>query len=202
MPRSLTLRLGSGDYAVEPVKVDRKKLYGWTEIEAVDDAGQPCKLVTTDETGGYLLGKGGIGLAVFSPEGLWVERASLVVMTRDGTPAELFPSSYKTGIALDERVTDDEFLHYDISDYYQLEHAPEALLKAVGKSIYRFRYSYGDTYEPSTAFLLRSGSALFMLVGCRNDFEMLCPANDEPAEDDEDATDPDDLDNLDFSMFS
>lgn len=200
MPRSLTLRLGSGEFTVEPVKVDRKKLYGWSEIEAVDDAGKPCKLVTTDETGGFLLGKGGVALAIFSPEGRWVERSSLVVRKRDGSPAQFYPSSYKTGITLDERVSDDEFLNYDISDYYQLDHAPEALLKAVGKSIFRFRYSYGDSYDPSTAFLLRSEDALFMLIGCRNDFEMLCPADEEPLADDEEG---DALsDDLDFSMLT
>lgn len=197
MPRVLTVRLAEREYAVEPLKVDRKKLYGWTEIEALDDERQLCKLVSTDESGGLLIGKGGVAMGLFSPGGDWVDRSSLKVVDRDGTPAPFFPSSYKTGIVLDREVAEDEFLDYDITDYYQLRNAPPELKKAVGKKIYTFPYSYGDSYEPSSAFLMGAGQGLFMLIGCRNRFDLLCPANSEAIGDDDDEL-PDELD---FSMF-
>lgn len=198
MPRVLTVRIADREYAVEPLKVDRKKLYGWTEIEAVDDEQRLCKLVSTDESGGLLIGKGGVAMGIFSPEGEWVDRSSLKVVDRDGAPAPFFPSSYKTGITLDRKVSEDELLDYDITDYYQLRNASAELKKAVGKNIFSYWYSYGDSYEPSSAFLMRAGQGLFMLIGCRNHFDLLCPANSETIGDDDEEL-PDDLD---FSMFS
>lgn len=197
MPRVLTVRIADREYAVEPLKVDRKKLYGWTEIEAVDDEQRLCKLVSTDESGGLLIGKGGVAMGIFSPEGEWIDRASLKVVERDGAPAPFFPSSYKTGIALDRQISEDELLDYDITDYYQLRNAPPELKKAVGKRIYSFCYSYGDSFEPSSAFLMRAEQGLFMLIGCRNHFDLLCPANSETIGDDDEEL----SDDLDFSMF-
>ncbi len=197
MPRVLTVRIADREYAVEPLKVDRKKLYGWTEIEAVDDEKNLCKLVSTDETGSLLIGRGGVGMGIFSPDGDWVERSSLKVEQPDGSPAPFFPSSFKTGVDLDRQVAEDEFLDYDMTDFYQLRDAPPELKKEVGDRIFSFSYSYGDSYEPSRAFLMAAGQGLFMLIGCRNQFDLLCPANSETIGDDDEEL-PDDLD---FSMF-
>lgn len=201
MPRELKFRIRKKEYSVIPGKVDRKKLYGWTEIEALDKQGIPCRLVNTDETGTLVIPKGGTSLGILSPSGEWVDRAMLETVTEDGTPAKVVPSSYNTVIDLEEKMGEEEFLNYSITDFYQLKGAPATFVKAIGKGIYPFSYSYLDSYEATPAFLMAAQGALFMLLGYENRFEMLCLGDCETIdEDDNDYMEIDDND-LDFSMF-
>jgi hypothetical protein len=45
----LTLQLNGTDFGVSPTKVDRSKLYGWTETVALDAGGNPCELALVDQ---------------------------------------------------------------------------------------------------------------------------------------------------------
>lgn len=201
MPRELTFRIRKKEYSVIPVKIDRKKLYGWTEIEARDEEGNLCQLVNTDETGSLVIARGGTSLGILSPRGEWVDRSVLKTVREDGTPAEIVPSSYNIVIDLEERTGEEEFLNYSITDFYQLKDAAAGFIKAVGKGIYPFSYSYLDSYEATPAFLMASQGTLFMLLGYENRFGMLCLGDCEKIdEDDHDFMEIDD-DDLDFSMF-
>ena len=51
MAKNLSFTLGGAEYAAAPVKIERKKLYGWSEVIALDDDGKECSVVTVDETG-------------------------------------------------------------------------------------------------------------------------------------------------------
>lgn len=201
MPRQLTFTLKGKEYTTSPVKVDRRKLYGWTAIEALDEQGRPCDLVTTDQTGTLIIPRGGTAQGILGPEGEWVERSELVTVRDDGTEAILYPSSYNVTNVLRDKVTEQEFLDHSITDFYQLADLPPAFLKAVGKTIYTFPYSYLDSYETSPAFVMVAGGVPYMLVGYRNRFEMLClgDCGDESGADADyiDVTD----DDLDFSML-
>lgn len=208
MPRQLTFSLKRKKFDTVPVKVDRRKLYGWTEIVAVDDNNNQCQLFSTDDTGAFIISRGGTGLGILSSEGRWVERSSLKTVREDGKPAKLIPSSFNTVTPLKKTVTEEEFLNYSITDFYQLTNASEQLIEAVGEDIYTFPYTYLDSYEASTAFLMAvdgngQEKLLFMLIGVRNVFEMLCFGDcGEITEDYEDAFGyMEDDDDLDFSMF-
>jgi len=77
------------------------------------------------------------------------------------------------------------------------------LVKAIGKDIYTFEYSYLDNYEGSPAFLMVSDNTLYMLIGIVNNFEMLCFGDCGNVDDTEDDTfQIEDDDNLDFSMLN
>ncbi|MCC8019449.1 MAG: hypothetical protein LIO85_06725 [Rikenellaceae bacterium] len=201
MPRELNFRIKRKQYSAVPVKVDRKKLYGWTEILALDEQGRPCDLVTTDQTGTLIIPRGGTAMAILSPQGEWVERSTLRTVRDDGSEAELIPSSYSVVIDLKEKVSEEEFLNHSITDFYQITEAPEALLRAVGQDIYTFRYTYLDSYETTPAFLMSADGVLYMLIGYRNRFEMLCLGDCEAVdEQDDDYVDVEDND-IDFSML-
>ncbi len=201
MPRELNFRIKRKQYSAVPVKVDRRKLYGWTEILALDEQGRPCDLVTTDQTGTLIIPRGGTAMAILSPQGGWVERSTLRTVRDDGTQAELVPSSYSVVIDLKEKVSEEEFLNHSITDFYQITEAPEGLLRAIGNDIYTFQYTYLDSYETTPAFLMASGGVLYMLIGYRNRFEMLCLGDCETVdEDDDDYIDVEDND-IDFSML-
>ena len=202
MARSLTLSIGEREFVVEPVKIDRKQLYGWSEVRAYDDAGRECMLVSTDATGTVIIPKEGIALGIMS-DGHWVERRELKVVNRDGTDAELVQSSYSRVNLLTDKVTDEEFLDCSVTGFYHLPGADADLVAAIGDDIYRFDYCYLDSYETSPAFLMTStvdGQAeLFMFVGVQNDFEFI--GLDDIGVGDDEAEEADESDDIDFAMF-
>ena len=71
MAKNLIFTLGGAEYAAAPVKIERKKLYGWSEIVALDAEGEKCAVVTVDETGSFIIPKGGLGLGILTPQGQW-----------------------------------------------------------------------------------------------------------------------------------
>lgn len=202
MPRQLKFKIGKDEYTITPVKIDRRKLYGWTELMAVDDDGRLCDLLTADESGKYIIPLGGTGNGILSPDGRWVERSELKAIDADGKPAQLFRSSFDTVNELSGKVSAQEFLDYDITDFYELTDAHEELVKVVGDNIYLFEYTYNDSYEPSPAFVMAAGGTLFMLIAQKNRFEWLCFGDCGSINDDfdEDTLDSGDKD-IDFSMF-
>lgn len=200
MARQLTFGIKRKEYTVIPVKIDRKKLYGWTEIIALDEQGRTCNLVSTDDTGTLIIPKGGTALGLLSSDGKWVERTQLKTVRQDGSEAEIIPSSFSVVTSLKQKLTDEEFLDYSITDFYQLNNVTDDLLKAIGDDIYTFDYTYLDSYETTPAFLMVSDAILFMLLGNKNRFDMLCLGECSVVDDDDDYIEVTD-DDLDFSMF-
>jgi len=200
MARLLTFGLDGATYTAAPTKVDRRKLYGWTQTVALDDSGRECTLASMDGSGTFIIPPGGTGLGVLGPGGQWVERSSLKAVTMDGADAPLKPSSFDAPVDLITQAKADDLLDCNIVAVYQLDDG-EALAAALGDRIVTFDYVYRAGYTSSRAFVLASDGVAFMLVGYRNDFEFLglnqADAIDEPEESDE----SDDDDDIDFSMF-
>lgn len=202
MPRQIVFKLDKKNFTSSPVKIDRRKLYGWSELTAADDDGNPCELLTSDESGRYIIPLGGTANGILSGDGRWVERSELKTVGADGKPAKLFTSSFDTENLLSDKIPPQELLDYSITDFYLLDGADEGLAEAVGDNIYRFEYSYNDSYDPSPAFVMSAAGRLFLLIAERNDFEWLCFGDCETIDDD---IDEDALENsgndIDFSMF-
>ena len=200
MARNLTFKVNSAEYAASPVKIDRKKLYGWTELKALDDEGRECAIVNMDETGTLILPKGGVGMGILAPDGQWAERSSLKAVKSDGSDAEAIPSSFSAPVELKNAVDADTFFDHNIVSVYQLDEAPAELLKAIGKNIFTFTYSFRDSFKGETAFVLAAADTLFMLVGYKTQYEMLSLAQAE-AIDETESEDEEESDDLDFSMI-
>ena len=83
-------------------------------VAAYDDAGGPCTVVSTDETGTLIIPKGGTAVGLLSPDGRWVERSELRTVRADGSPAELLASSFTGVVALERKVSDEEFLDHEL----------------------------------------------------------------------------------------
>lgn len=200
MPRQLTFKIKRKEFSIIPVKIDRKKLYGWTEINAEDENGKKCTLVTTDQTGSLIITKGGTSIGILSPENEWVDRSSLITVNEDGSPAKIKPSSYSTIIELKKKVSEEEFLDHSITDFYELTDSPAEFVKLVGNDIYIFDYTYLDSYETTPAFIMAANGILFLLSGYKNKFEYLCLGDCETIdEDNDDYMEIDD--DIDFTMF-
>jgi hypothetical protein len=200
MARRLSFSLAGKTLGGEPTKVDRKRLYGWSETVALDDTGAPCELVSVDQTGTLIIPKGGLGLGLLTPEARWVDRSQLKAVTADGAAAELRPSSYDGPIELTERATPEEVLNHSITAVYQLGGADPELAAALGSDIYQFEYLFRSGYGGQRAFLLVNQGVVFMLVGSPNDFELL--GFDELATVEAEAeTEEAESDDLDFSFM-
>lgn len=200
MARKLNFRIKKKEYSAVPYKIDRKKLYGWTEIIAEDEQGRPCRLMSTDDTGTLIIPRGGTAVGILSPQGRWVDRSLLRTVQWDGSPAQVIPSSFSVVISLRETVTNEEFLDHSITNFYQLKEVDADLLETIGDKIYTFEYTYLDSYETTPAFLLLSDGILYMLLGYKNKFDMLCLGECGIVNEEDDSIEITD-DDLDFSMF-
>ena len=204
MAKEMVFSIEGKEFGALPVKIDRKKLYGWSEIHAFDDEGNECMLVSTDASGITIIPKGGIGLGIVSANGKWVERNKLKTVMADGSAAALFSSTFNTVNLLERKATEEELLDCSITTCYHMRDASDELIAAIGADIYAFEYCYRDSYETSPAFLLTSEiggkSELFLMVGVQNVFdyigleELAVVSDDEPDDEEE-------SDDIDFSMF-
>lgn len=203
MARQMTFKIGKTEYAAFPVKIDRRKLYGWSELMADDDNGDPCSLLTADESGKYIIPLGGTGIGILSESGRWVERSELKTIDENGRPAKLYESSFSAVNLLSEKVSPRQLLDYSITDFYRLADAPPEMLAAVGSDIYLFEYTYNDSYDPSSAFVMAADGILYMLAGVRNIYEWLCFGDCEmiEEEDHDDRLIEEGGEDIDFSMF-
>jgi hypothetical protein len=173
MARTLSFRLDNVEYSGSPVKVDRKKLYGWSEIVALDDSGRECQVVSVDQTGTLIIPKGGVGLGILTPDARWVDRSELQAVTLDGEPAVSKPSSYDAPVELAEKASVEDLLDLGITGSYQLDDVDPGLAVALGDDIYGFDYFFRAGYSGSRAYLMAADGVVFMFVGYVNEFEML-----------------------------
>ena len=173
MAKDLIFTLSGAEYSASPTKIDRKKLYGWSDVKALDDTGAECLAVNMDEGGTLILPKGSMGLGILSPEGEWVERSALKALTPDGQDAPLVPSSYDGPVVLEREAGVEEFLDHNITALYQLVGASGEFIRALGDTIYTFIYNPRADYEGSPAFVLARDGAAYLFTGCKTDFAFL-----------------------------
>jgi hypothetical protein len=203
MAKLLSFSIGNEEFTTEPIKIDRKKLYGWREVHAFDDDGNECMLVSTDASGTTIIPKGGISLGIESHDGKWVERSRIKTVNIDGSDRVMTPSSYSQVNTLAEKVTNEAFLDCSITSFYYLANSKPELLDAIGDDIYKLNYCYRDSYDTDSAFLLvaevNSKKELFMFVGTPNEFEFI-GLNEIVAEELND-DDEEESDDIDFGML-
>ena len=109
MPRSLVFLFGDRQYPLEMHKVDRSKLYGTKEVEAVDQAESVCELATLADDGRTMIGKGGTGLGWLDADGKWCSKSDLKPHNVDGDLVEPVPSSFSAPIKLFDAIWPTEF---------------------------------------------------------------------------------------------
>jgi hypothetical protein len=203
LAKPLTFIHKGTEIQLEPVKLDRKKLYGWTDKITLDENNQKCKLVSIDSSGSILIPSGGLGQGILDDQGTWVERNELVAVDENGSPAEMLPSSFDGPIILDRTVSVEEFLDHYITAIYTMqgeENCPDFVETIAKGPIYTFDFNYRASYEPSPAFLVENGGELFLLVGKKSEFEFLGLDQAGYLDEEDDSSDVEE-DPFDFSMM-
>ena len=202
MAKALNLVLGSRKFELSPTKIERKKLYGWTELRVTDPDGIVCRQAGLDSNGVTIIPKGATKLGMLRADGNWMEKDELQVVRDDGTAAELSPSSFDTEIKLDTKATAETFMNSIISAVYQLDGTDaETLAKEIGNDIYQFPFSYRGGYDVGDGFLIGNGTTAFIFVGTEAQFEFIGLAEQAVVDEPDDEAAEEESDELDFSMF-
>ncbi len=204
MARPLRFRLGDQDFAAEPVRIDRSKLYGRVEAVAVDKYGDPLEKAVLDEDGATIVRATGTGY--LGAEGRWSARGDLLAVDEHGRPRPLLPSSFDETIELwpEGSVDLDEYFLHEIDHLYVLEGLDSgpvaALLEAEGR-LFSFPFLFRAGYESYRAFLVPKGERVFLAVGRRAVVDFIGKQNSSVIDEvlDEETAD-DENEELDFSM--
>lgn len=199
MAKELTFILAGTDYGATPVKLERKKIYGWTDIVATDRSGNVCDSVYLSPDDALIIPSGGLKQASVSEDGCWIEKGELTAYSEDGTnKLPIYPSSFDAPIELKKKVSIEEFLDNDWESVYQLVNAD--LAAVVGDDIYKFDFSYRGGTNHNDGYLLNTPGGLFLFAGDHQEFPFVSLAEETAIDDTEEAAD-EEVDELDFSMF-
>lgn len=202
MAKPLVVNLAGVEFPLSLSKVERSDLYGFIEVETLDEQGRKCTLATLADDGRTLVGQSGTALATLSPDGQWLDRKALRPVDNQGQPITPAASSYAAPVPLQKTCTIDEYLSHNVRSVYQVSGETDLgpLLTELKKgTIYQFPYSFRGGLEPDAGFLLLGADGTpFLAIGTATRLEMIGlqqagTADDEPeAEDDE---------SIDFSMM-
>ena len=203
MAKPLVFQFGDQELAFALNKVDRSKLYGYKEVEALDDHGRPCQLATIAEDGCTVVASGGTGMGQLSADGLWCEKSQLKPIDLSGNEIPPVASSYSAPIKLFDTVSIDEYLSHNIRSVYQLETEtkPDDLLRELQRgTIFAFPYSFRGGLEADAGFLLLNEEEnLFLAVGSPTKVDFIGFQQTAVATDEEEGDDETDL--MDFDMI-
>ena len=200
---TLKFSMSAKAYELEPIKLDRKKLYGWSETLILDENGSECQVSDFLVQNSLFLPKGSFGLGALDANNNWVEKNELKAVNANGEGVIQIPSSFDSVITLDSTVSIEEYLEYAITSVYSLqgeENCPDFVERIKNsKDIFTFDFNYRASYEPDKAFILESAGELFVLVGKKTDFNFIGLAETALLDDEDTESETDD--ELDFSMM-
>ncbi len=130
MGKPLVFTFANANHSFDPVKIDRSVLYGFKELEVLDEQGGRCELATLADDGKTVVGRGGVTYAYLSPDGAWCDKSGLKPVDLDGREIQPVASSFSAPVALVEKATLEEYLSHNVRSVYlmQSEGDPAGLL--------------------------------------------------------------------------
>lgn len=204
MAKPLVFQWGDSDVSFTLNKVDRSKLYGFKDVEVLDENGNPCELATLADDGKTVVGRGGTGLGYIDADGRWADKSDLKPVDLEGNEIEPVPSSFAAAIKLFDTATFDEYLQNNIRLVYQLESEDETedLRDELARgTIFSFPYSFRGGLEADAGFLLMGEDEnIFLAVGSPTNIEFLGLQQAAAVVEDEEG-EADETDLMDFDMI-
>jgi hypothetical protein len=197
MAKELKFTIAGTEYGAAPVKLERKKIYGWSDLVATDKSGDVCDAVYLSIDDALLIPSGGYKQGTVDDSGRWVEKSELTACDKDGNPLQQLASSFDAVIELKEKVSAEEFLDNDWEAVYQLVN-PD-LAAAIGNDIYIFDFCYRAGVNHNYGYLMNATGGLFLFAGDKQEFPLLSLAEQTVIDEVEEVEE--EIDELDFSMF-
>ena len=196
MAKELTFLVNGAQYGAVPLKLDRKKIYGWSETVAIDRNAERCNTAYLSVDDSLIIPSGGIKQASINDDGYWVDKTELITCDEAGNVLPTFESSFDNAILLQRKATLDEFIDNSWESVYQLHNTD--LAEIVGDNIFTFPFSYRGGTTQLNAYLLNTPNGLFLFTGNSQSFPILTLA-DQTTIDCEEMEE--EIDDLDFGMF-
>ena len=194
MAKPLVFDFQGTEIAFDMAKIDRAKLYGYKDVEVLDEQGRKCELATLGEDGRTVVGKGGTAIGYLSADGLWCDKNELQPVDLEGLP-----------ITLHEKVTIDEYLSHNIRSLYRMdsEQAADDLLRDLkAGSIYKFPYSFRGGLESDVGFLLMNKEEIvFFAVGVPTNIQFVGLQQIAAVVDEDTLEEGEEADLMDFDMI-
>jgi hypothetical protein len=197
MAKELKFTIAGTEYGAAPVKLERKKIYGWSDLVATDKSGEVCDSVYLSIDDALLVPSGGYKQGTVDDSGRWVEKSELTACDKDGNPLQQLASSFDAVIELKEKVSAEEFLDNDWEAVYQLVN-PD-LAAVVGDDIYIFDFCYRAGVNHNYGYLMNAAGGLFLFAGDKQEFPLLSLVEQTVIDEVEEVEE--EIDELDFSMF-
>ncbi len=208
MAKPLIFQLGDQAISLNLNKVDRSKLYGFKELEVVDERDEVCELATLADDGRTIIGRGGTGLCWLDADGAWCDKSKLKPVDLNGDEIKPVASSFSAPIKLFETASPEQLLDHNIRLVYSMESAdgeqiaPELFIELERGTIFMFPYSYRGGLEADTAFMLTNEEGEVMLaVGTPTIASFVGLQSQAPVEDDDASSNEDDEDDMSFDMI-
>ena len=134
MAKELCFKIAGKDYGAAPVKLERKKIYGWTDIVATDRNGNVCSKAYLSPDDALVIPSGGLKPGVVDDTGRWVKKTELTPYSEDGKDVlPTYASSFDAPIEIrilkgrsvcssSKRDCQDTLLHLHQIDLYTKRH--------------------------------------------------------------------------------
>jgi len=180
-------------------KVDRDKVYGWSEIIYTDKSGNICTWATLLNDGETLIGTGGTALKSFNNVGKEISKSDLIAVFDDGTEATLINSVFDMETMLSNEKSIEDLMNLEVKSVYQLEVIENKDVLENWLTKYKVLYltfNYRTDYEGDDAFILNQGDLFFIITGNIKDFRYVSLQTYQNLE-----VETDESEEIDFNMF-
>lgn len=198
MAKEFTFILSGNTFAAAPVKLERKKIYGWSSLVATDRDGHICTSAYISPEDSLMIPSGAAKMATVDENGLIVKKSDLIAFDAEGKALASVPSSFDSPIDLKRTATEEEFLDHEWASVYQIQN-PD-LASAVGSRIFAFPFSYSGGTTLQEGFLMNCPAGLFLFAGVPVDFTPVS-LGEEAVIDEAEEEIVEDIDELDFSLI-
>ncbi len=162
-------------FEAELIKLDREKVYGYTEEKYYDLNNQLCKSAYLLEDGKTVVPAGGFAMKMVH-NNKEISRKELIAVDSDLNPLTQIPSVFDKDVILKEDYTMEDYLSLNITSVYQLEIASgkrELIDYLSAGNFLGFEFNYRAGYDTNSAFLIAASGEVFAVIGTLVDFEYL-----------------------------
>lgn len=174
MAKEPIFKYKSSTYSASLVKLERDKVYGWTETKYRDSDDNLCTFMTLLDDGKTMLGTGALGLKSIDSQGNEIEKSTLIARYTDGSEAVLYSSVFDQETELDDSKSIYDYLDMDVKAVYQLRFTEgrKSLIDVLSeKKVLYFKFNYRAAYEQDDAFLISQGENIFAVIGRLTSFQ-------------------------------
>lgn len=174
MAKEPIFKYKSSTYSASLVKLERDKVYGWTETKYRDSDDNLCTFMTLLDDGKTMLGTGALGLKSIDSQGNEIEKSTLIARYTDGSEAVLYSSVFDQETELDDSKSIHDYLDMDVKAVYQLRFTEgrKSLIDVLSeKKVLYFKFNYRAAYEQDDAFLISQGENIFAVIGRLTSFQ-------------------------------